>query len=32
MYQGGKPERPQELTHVSDCGEQAKPTQRQLEG
>ncbi|PAN76744.1 addiction module toxin RelE [Enterobacter cloacae] len=32
LHQGGKSENPQELTQVSDWGEQMQPTQRQLEG
>ncbi|PJD12808.1 addiction module toxin RelE [Enterobacter mori] len=32
LYQGGKSENPQELTQVSDWGEQTRPTQRRLEG
>ncbi|RHI06369.1 addiction module toxin RelE [Enterobacter cloacae] len=32
LHQGGKSENPQELTQVSDWGEQTQPTQKQLEG
>jgi len=32
LHQGGKSENPQELTQVSDWGEQTQPTQTQVEG
>ncbi|EAA7604043.1 addiction module toxin RelE [Salmonella enterica subsp. enterica] len=32
LRQGGKGMNPQELTEVSDWGERAQPTQKQLEG
>ncbi|OMP97503.1 addiction module toxin RelE [Raoultella terrigena] len=32
LHQGGKCANPRELTPVSDWGEQARPTQRQVEG